>query len=82
MILSLYLVSQDTCAAQFASHPADVDTATLLGFFADGDAGDDSDNFDDDLHDNFKEHEFSCYVCPYQILNITFPMAKVLLNLA
>ena len=58
MILSLYLVSQNTCAAQFASHTADVDTATLLGFLADGDAGDDSDNFYDDLHAILKEHEF------------------------
>ena len=33
-------------------------TATLLGSLADGDAGDDSDNSDDDLHDDFKEHEF------------------------
>ena len=49
MILSLYLVSQNTCAAQFASNTADVDIATQVGCYADGDAGVDSDNSDDDL---------------------------------
>ena len=49
MILTLYLVSQNTCAAQFASNTADVDIATQVGCYADGDAGVDSDNSDDDL---------------------------------
>ena len=58
MILSLYLVSQNTCAAQFASNTADVDIATQVGCYADGDAGVESNNFDDDLCDDFKGHEF------------------------
>ena len=49
MIRSLYLVSQNTCAARFASNAADVDIATQIGCYADGDAGVDSDNSDDDL---------------------------------
>ena len=53
MILSLYLVSQDTCAAQFASNTADVDIATHPGCYVDGDAGDDADNFEYDLNNDF-----------------------------
>ena len=53
MIPSWYLVLQNTCAVRFASNTADVDIATHPGCYVDGDAGDDADNFECDLNNDF-----------------------------
>ena len=53
MIPSLYLVFQNTYAVRFASNTVDVDIATHPGCYVAGDVGDDTDDLEHNLNNDF-----------------------------
>ena len=63
MIPSLYFEFQNTCAVRFASNTVDVDIATHPGCYLDGHAGDDTDNLEHDLNNDFAAKMSSSSLC-------------------